>query len=248
MKKHTFTLVELLVVIGIIVILAAMLIPAVNSARSRAVETSCLNNLGQIGKAFAMFSSEHKNQIIPARDNSSNHITWIENSYEYLKDEKAFECGEDLGYSSRTKVNFHEDRSDDDSPMIRIAPSYITNQGIHMPSTVTRPIKVYDVEHPSTTISLAPISDGAYSGSAPTGAPYGVTILNASSRDDALENHINQCCELDRHNKGANFLFADQHTERKTKSEIETDIGDKNSSWTSNTNKRGYWETAWLNP
>ena len=63
MKKH-FTLIELLVVIAIIAILAAILLPALNSARARGRSASCISNLSQIGKAFNDYC-DNFNDIIP---------------------------------------------------------------------------------------------------------------------------------------------------------------------------------------
>ncbi len=102
---RAFTLIELLVVIAIIAILAAMLLPALSSAKQKAWTISCTSNLHQIGLGMKMFADDNGEfypesgtyiqwgQTDPvAPPAGSGKVSWMEQIYPYIGNTNLYRC------------------------------------------------------------------------------------------------------------------------------------------------------------
>ena len=98
--SRAFTLIELLVVIAIIGILAAILLPALSSAKQRAWTTQCNSNLHQVGMGMRMFADEN-NEFYPesgatiywgADDPTTEKPGWMEQIFPCVGNTNVYDC------------------------------------------------------------------------------------------------------------------------------------------------------------
>lgn len=110
--NKAFTLLELLVVIGIIAILAALAIPATRRVVQNGYAAACLSNLRQLGAGLNLYLGEH-NQAMPVlmagRADKTQDVPVIDNTLNaYVPDLRVFACPADSGnFFTKTGTSYY---------------------------------------------------------------------------------------------------------------------------------------------
>jgi prepilin-type N-terminal cleavage/methylation domain-containing protein len=98
-NRPAFTLLELLVVVAIIGILAAMLLPAFSRAKEKSRRTVCGQNLQQLGLALALYAGDNQ-EVLPLALQPAAH--WPEQLRRYYVNPKVFVCPSDMASVAAT--------------------------------------------------------------------------------------------------------------------------------------------------
>ncbi len=186
-RANGFTLVEMLVVMTVIAVLAALLLPAISAAKKRAQRSTCLNNLRQINLGIRMYAEDAQDAVpSPGLASASADILTLYSGYKALMksyvgengpsspQDKLFACPADLFYPNWIFTNNpaysrqYVPESLHDEPFLDYS-SYVFNGGNNVTRTnqsrtmtIPRPgltgVKLSAVKHPART---ALISEGS---------------------------------------------------------------------------------------
>jgi type II secretory pathway pseudopilin PulG len=138
---QSFTLIELMVIIAIIAILAAMILPVLAHAKQKGQQAACVNNSRQQTLAVFMYANDNGNILPPVafNDANDNEIDWPMLLDPYLKNPKIHLCPSDL-ISTNSSYGLNELRFVD-----------LTDPG------VTTPNRMAGVHTPTVTVILGDV-------------------------------------------------------------------------------------------
>lgn len=202
-KRRGFTLVEILIVLGVIALLTAILLPIFSRVRNSVRISSCASNLRQIGTAFRLYVDDHKGfhpsvNILPNPD-----CGWANQIYPYTRSTTVFQCPAYSYGEFRPGCPPSEPTNEAEFPFYHWDGSYNLNI---FPSPTGR-FNEMRLRAPSETILICDGrgSRGTYSNL------YGGGSMNGVPLDPRDFSELGN-----RHNYGSNVAYADGHVKWKS--------------------------------
>ena len=239
--RKEFNLIELLVVIAIIAILAAMLLPALNSAKEKARTIQCASNLRQIGSMFILYMNDSDSFVPPAYTNThtKNGWTWLDrirNVTPNVKNprgtEKVFFCPS----FQQTEVVFGANSTGGFACSYGANANYIV--GCDNPEDNNDMGTTYKLEMFRFPSKGYLVMDCRDAGAVPEKGRFTVRDRDSTSKSKGMP-------DAKRHKKSLNLLFLDGHAETKrVKNPLlpYQELGKFNSvEWTGGSRMRNYY-------
>ena len=158
-RGSAFTLVELLVVIGVIALLIGVLLPVLSKARAQAQRAQCLANLRSMELAQMLYAEDLGNELVDAGDGSyAPQGSWIDMLQPYSATPLLRRCPSD-------NSPYFDALDTDLSPAVYRLTSYGLNSYItsHAPLGTTPPVIITNVPYSSEVIQFVELAEtGAY--------------------------------------------------------------------------------------
>lgn len=220
-RRSAFTLVELLVVIGIISVLIAILLPALARARESAASTQCLSNIRQLAMAQIAYAATQRNLLVVA-GTGTEQGTWIGALQAYSSNALIRRCTSD-------QSPYFDEPIPLSSPPRKRMTSYGINNYLsptHAPFGATIITKITQVRRAARIIQFAELAEtGSYAGADHLHVDQFYFALAPS----ATLSRIGQQMPLGRHgpkpdswDARLNFSFLDGHAESLSIREVYT--------------------------
>lgn len=210
-SKRAFTLIELLIVIGIVCVLLGLLLPAVQKVRAAAARTKCSHQMSQIGLAIHNYCDVHNSRFPLSTHEVNPEDCWLATLSPFYENvDRLRVCPSDPQASARLQTR---------------STTYTWNGYIGEPTRLV-PNKVLAMRELTATsrfIMVMELSDRA--GLAPEEVDHVHSYhwhRSANVSGGTVYQQISGAIQVDRHLGSANYLFADGHVESISSQQIRT--------------------------